>query len=193
MANTSRRPHDAQASRQALLDAAAELFQDRGYDGATIREIGERAGVDPALIARYFDGKEGLYLAALADERGTPPAHTIGSGDFVEFTRILFDYWDERGLSPAVRTLIAPSPTVEVAEQVRSIFDRAILDPLSERLAARGVSQPRRRAALLLAAMAGVEMLRLNGVLPEVSEATTQELLDLLEPMAAALQVAAPE
>jgi len=42
-----RRRHDAQASRQALLDAATELFDDRGYDATTVREIGERAAVDP--------------------------------------------------------------------------------------------------------------------------------------------------
>jgi AcrR family transcriptional regulator len=187
MSSATRRPHDAQASRQALLDAAAALFQERGYDGATIREIGERAGVDPALIARYFDGKEGLYLAALADERYTPP-HAVGSGDLVELTRTLFDHWDDRGPSPAMRALISPATTPEVAEQVRTIFGRALIEPLSERLAARGLPEPRRRAALLLAAMAGVQMARQNGVLPEIFDASTAELLDLLEPMADALQ-----
>src|ERR1700709_461434 len=62
----ARRPHDAEASRRALLDAAREVFDEVGYDRATTREIGERAGVDPALIARYFDSKEGLFTAAIA-------------------------------------------------------------------------------------------------------------------------------
>src|SRR6478672_4909072 len=71
----ARRPHDAQASRRALLAAASALFDERGYDAATIRDIGERAEVDPALIARYFGGKEGLYVATLAQEGGrTLPA-----------------------------------------------------------------------------------------------------------------------
>ena len=59
---------DAQASRRALLEAADALFDERGYDAATVRDIGERAGVDAALIARYFGGKEGLYLATLQQE-----------------------------------------------------------------------------------------------------------------------------
>src|SRR5260221_5104477 len=63
----ARRYHDAQASREALLGAARALFDERGYDRATTREIGERAAVDPALIARYFGGKEGLYLATIAE------------------------------------------------------------------------------------------------------------------------------
>jgi AcrR family transcriptional regulator len=57
----TRRRHDAQASREALLDAATALFEARGYQATTVRDIGERAAVDPALIARYFGGKEGLY------------------------------------------------------------------------------------------------------------------------------------
>ncbi|EFC79859.1 TetR/AcrR family transcriptional regulator [Parafrankia sp. EUN1f] len=63
--NTTRR-RDAARSRQALLAAAADLFAERGYAGTAIRSVGDRAGVDPALIARYFGGKEGLYQAVLA-------------------------------------------------------------------------------------------------------------------------------
>lgn len=182
------RTHDAAASRRALLQAAADLFQQRGYDRTTVREIGERAGVDPALIARYFNGKEGLYLAALADEDSGPPKAPIGSSDLVEVTRLLFEHWDDRGMSPAMRALISPESTPEARDQVRKILGSAIIDPVSESLERRGLSQPRRRAELLLAAMAGAELLRRNGVLPEMDGAPTDELLALLEPMADALQ-----
>jgi AcrR family transcriptional regulator len=188
MPNPTRRPHDAQASRRALLDAAAELFPTRGYGGTTIREIGERAGVDPALIARYFDGKEGLYLAALADERRTPPASKVGAGDLVEVTRMLFAHWEDHGPSPAMRALVGPEPTAEVRDQVRKILGPALLEPLAQRMAERGLSDPDRRAQLLLGALAGVQMLRQNGVLPSVADASNEELLELLEPMVAALQ-----
>jgi AcrR family transcriptional regulator len=188
MPNAARRPHDAQASRRALLDAAAELFHERGYEGATVREIGDRAGVDPALIARYVDGKEGLYLAALADEQYAPPTAKVGDGDLVELTRKLIRHWDQRGGSPALRALVSAAPTAEVAEQVRAIFGRGLLEPLAERLAERGISEPRRRAELLLAALAGIQMLRQNAVLPDVGSATSDELLALLEPMVDALQ-----
>lgn len=182
------RPHDAAATRRALLDAAAELFQDRGYDRATVREIGEGAGVDPALIARYFDGKEGLYLAALADEQTGPPKAPIETGDLVEATRLLFEHWDERGMSPAMRALIGSPPNAVVRDQVRTILGAAITGPLTERLAERGLSQPERRAELLLAVMVGAELLRRNGVLPAMDGAPTDELLELLEPIADALQ-----
>jgi AcrR family transcriptional regulator len=188
MAPGPHRTHDAAATRRALLDAAAALFQERGYDGARVREIGERADVDPALIARYFGGKEGLYLAALADEETGPPRAAIESTDLVEVTRLLLEHWDERGMSPAMRALIGPAPNEEVRAQVRSILGAAIIEPVAQQLAAQGLSQPRRRAQLLLAMMAGAELLRRNGVLDEMADAPTDELLTLLEPMAAALQ-----
>jgi len=74
-----RRPHDADATRRDLLDAGAALFEERGYQGATLRDIGERAGVDPALVARYFGSKEGLYLASLSRD-GTPTTPTDARG-----------------------------------------------------------------------------------------------------------------
>ena len=77
-----RRRHDAKASRAALLRAAAALFDERGYDAATVRDIGERAAVDPALIARYFGGKEGLYLATLQHD-GRPSLPT-GPAELLE-------------------------------------------------------------------------------------------------------------
>jgi hypothetical protein len=44
------RSRDAAASKDALLQAARTLFGEQGLEGTTIREIGERAGVDAALI-----------------------------------------------------------------------------------------------------------------------------------------------
>jgi AcrR family transcriptional regulator len=46
------RSRNAGASKQALLQAAHELFGQQGFEGTTIRDIGDRAGVDHALIAR---------------------------------------------------------------------------------------------------------------------------------------------
>ncbi|WP_246170876.1 TetR family transcriptional regulator [Pseudonocardia hierapolitana] len=52
-------------TRAALLDAARVVFAERGYDGATVRAIAERAGVDPAMVNHWFGGKEPLFVAAL--------------------------------------------------------------------------------------------------------------------------------
>ena len=50
---------------RALVLAAQDLFGQRGFESTTIRDIGDRAGVDAALIARYFGSKADLYIAAV--------------------------------------------------------------------------------------------------------------------------------
>lgn len=56
---------DRNASEQKLIEAAEEAFSKHGFDGATTRDIANKAGVNLALIARYFEGKYGLLLAVL--------------------------------------------------------------------------------------------------------------------------------
>jgi AcrR family transcriptional regulator len=57
------RQRDAERSRQALLAAALDEFSLKGFAGARVAEIAERAGVNKQLINYYFGSKEGLYLA----------------------------------------------------------------------------------------------------------------------------------
>jgi AcrR family transcriptional regulator len=73
--NESRR-RDAAATRQALLAAATGLFAERGYDRTTVRDIATRAGVNQALLFRYFGSKEALFAEATADHslRDTEPS-----------------------------------------------------------------------------------------------------------------------
>jgi AcrR family transcriptional regulator len=52
---------DAERSRRLLLDAALEEFAAKGYAGARVQDIANRAGVNKQLISYYFGGKEGLY------------------------------------------------------------------------------------------------------------------------------------
>lgn len=65
------RRRDAERSRQALLDAALDEFAAKGFDGARVQEIADRAGVNKQLIAYYFGGKDGLYQEI---QRGWPAA-----------------------------------------------------------------------------------------------------------------------
>ena len=60
------RLRDAERTKRALLDAALTEFAAKGYDGARVNEIAERAGVNKQLISYYFGGKEGLYDTIVA-------------------------------------------------------------------------------------------------------------------------------
>jgi AcrR family transcriptional regulator len=55
-------------TQRAIIDAAMELFAERGYQGTGLMAIGERAGVTHAAVLYHFGSSEGLLLAVL-DER----------------------------------------------------------------------------------------------------------------------------
>ena len=63
-ASKPKRTRDPDAKRAAILEAAQAAFAERGFAGATIRDIAKRAGVTHGLVIRHFDTKESLFLAA---------------------------------------------------------------------------------------------------------------------------------
>jgi AcrR family transcriptional regulator len=58
--NSTRRLEQAELTRQRVLDAAAALFEQRGYDGASIAAIAERAGVSEETVYARFRNKRTL-------------------------------------------------------------------------------------------------------------------------------------
>ncbi|WP_431958436.1 TetR/AcrR family transcriptional regulator [Nocardia lijiangensis] len=52
-----------------MLDAALDVFAEKGIDGASVKDVAAAAGVTPGLLYHYFAGKEAL-VTALLRERG---------------------------------------------------------------------------------------------------------------------------
>lgn len=59
---TGRRPGPS-TTREAILTAARKSFERVGYTATSIRAIAREAGVDPALIRKFFGDKQRLFLA----------------------------------------------------------------------------------------------------------------------------------
>ncbi|GHO97112.1 TetR family transcriptional regulator [Reticulibacter mediterranei] len=59
------RVHDAEGAREAILNAAEEVFAEHGFDGARIDVIAEIAGYNKSLIFHYFKDKLELYAQVL--------------------------------------------------------------------------------------------------------------------------------
>jgi AcrR family transcriptional regulator len=58
-------PARGDATREALVEAAVEIFGRDGFAATGTRAVAEAAGVNQAMIAYHFGGKAGLYLAAI--------------------------------------------------------------------------------------------------------------------------------
>ena len=63
--NLPTKKRDSQKSRQDLIDAAIEVFAQRGPEAATIDDICSKAGLNKRMLYHYFGSKELLYQEAL--------------------------------------------------------------------------------------------------------------------------------
>src|SRR4051812_50074845 len=62
---SGRRPGPT-TTRDAIAEAARRQFAELGYDRATVRGIASEAGVDAALVMRFYGSKESLFREVMA-------------------------------------------------------------------------------------------------------------------------------
>lgn len=71
--------------RRRLLTAAVELFTEKGFTGATMREISTRAGYSPGTIYNYFSTKDGIFYAYFEETQEELFRLTAAMPDFHDF------------------------------------------------------------------------------------------------------------
>jgi len=116
---TGRRP-GSEDTRAAVLEAARERFAERGFEGASVRAIAARAGVDAALVHHYFGTKQQLFLAASAFPPGAlealPGIIDGGSPGLGErIVRYVVELWDRPDVRPLLLGIVRSAATDEVA------------------------------------------------------------------------------
>jgi AcrR family transcriptional regulator len=163
MARTGRRPGRS-GSDQAILAAARAAFTERGFAGATVREIAAAAGVDPALVHHYFGTKEALFAAALqlpADPAVFVPALLAPGVDGLgeRLLRALLQIWEDAGganstLIALVRGAVSHERS---AAMLREFVSTAVLGRLA---AALDTEDAALRAALVGSQVVGLAMAR---------------------------------
>jgi AcrR family transcriptional regulator len=173
------RSRDSVASKQALLQAAQELFGQRGFERTTMREIGERAGVDAALIARYFGSKAELYIAAVVAE-DTAASGPGAYGGLAETADTLLTRSDDRGPGPIIQALIRSDTRQEIRVAARERMTRRLVDPLVDEMTAQNLDHPRLRAEVVVSALYGISLGRSLGWFEEIRSVPKDELVALI-------------
>ncbi|MBV9162677.1 MAG: TetR family transcriptional regulator [Pseudonocardiales bacterium] len=149
-------------TRAALLDAARIEFTERGFDGATVRAIAQRAGVDPAMVNHWFGGKDGLFVAAM--EIPVSPeeiVHRVLDGDpersAERILRTFLSVWDTDGGGALAALMRSVATHEEAARMMRELIGRVIFGRVVSAVAP---DQLELRAALCGTQIAGLAMVR---------------------------------
>lgn len=103
-------PADREAiedTRERLIRAAAQLFAEKGYEGASVKELAHEAGVNVSLVSYHFGGKEGLFKACL-------------------------EQFGKQGLGIAERILTPPNSPEELQIRLRLFVEEAYRIQLSQ-------------------------------------------------------------
>jgi AcrR family transcriptional regulator len=168
----SLREQRRQRTREAIVDAAAELFTERGFDHVSVMEIAQRAGVVEKTVFNHFPVKEGLVFeadppmrAALLDAvRRRPAGESVAAaaGNFVV---------------AAMSQLGSPAAAEGVAEMARVIRgsrtlqgrEREILGTLTDTLAEQITLETRAAAGELEPWLAANAVLGLYSTLLELA------------------------
>ena len=117
------------ATRAAILEAAKKIFAAKGFDAATVRDICTEAGVNIALVSRYFGSKSGLYAEvcrSLLDGLAAPLAHLdVGISTAEDWRRNVRE-WIEHALRLV-------SATRSPAKEIAGVFRQEMFNPSSMR------------------------------------------------------------
>jgi AcrR family transcriptional regulator len=150
-------------TRAALIAAARETFVEKGYDGATVRAIAARAGVDAAMVNHWFGGKEGLFAQAVLQLPFDPgeilkrlldgPVESAGE----RIIRTFVTVWDATGGGTFAALIRSVTSQQEVANALRSFFVNAIFKNLLTEI---GAEQRELRATLCATQMVGLGIVR---------------------------------
>ncbi len=175
------RQRDASRTKRALLEAAVELFGRHGYERTTLREIGEQAGVDAALIARYFGNKASIYIACLeAEEPARDADH--GSNQLRQgLVERVIDRATRFGPTPVLQAIVVPTDDPHVGLAARTVVARRTVGPLRDRIAAGGLDRAELRAEIAVAALTGIALARSAGTLAVLGTASTSDVIEITE------------
>jgi AcrR family transcriptional regulator len=75
----ARTPKVVEDRREQIIEAAVQVFAQKGYGRATNKDIASAAGITPGLIYHYFDGKEALLKAIIEARSPVQDVHRLPS------------------------------------------------------------------------------------------------------------------
>jgi TetR/AcrR family transcriptional regulator, regulator of cefoperazone and chloramphenicol sensitivity len=113
-------------AKQRLIEAGLEIFGAYNLEGATTRQLAQRAGVNQAAIPYYFGGKEGLYLAVIRYMLQHKGAQVLPVADRIRRKITGRQLAPEEALA-LIRTLFSTIVSVLLQDQATTTWARIIV------------------------------------------------------------------
>jgi AcrR family transcriptional regulator len=174
-----RRPGNAD-TRGEIVEAAKRVFAAKGYEAASLRGVAREAGVDPALVHHYFDGKASLFVAAMAipfdprhvREHAATPEYS-GARTIERFLTM----WDRaEGTGSSFSSCTAAMATSrQVADSIREFVNERVWSQRHP-IEGEGEAQTRKRTAMVSSQLMGLAFTRYILRVPPISTATPKQI-----------------
>jgi len=180
---SGRRPGPTQ-TREAIAAAARDQFAELGYDRATIRTIAKAAGVDPALVMRFYGSKEDLFRAVMT----LPPEVSEAIARLAEGPR---ETLGRRLAEIVVASMESPSTRSILLGRIRSaashpgaaaLVRENVTHDLGRLAAAVTDDRPEVRAVLVGAHVVGIALARYVVLVEPLASLPGPEVVDYLAP-----------
>ncbi|HEY7810799.1 MAG TPA: TetR family transcriptional regulator [Allosphingosinicella sp.] len=157
----SPRVKNAAATREAMLASAGRRFLQESYENVGLRDIAGDAGVDVALVSRYFGSKEGLFREVLRGSKGEwldagVTRETLPAWLTCLATRVHRQEDDRQDLERLLLILRSAS-SPKAARIVHDSFRENVLTPVANLIDG---EDPEMRASLALSLLIGSTILR---------------------------------
>lgn len=175
-----RRPR-GENTRQTILASARELFLAQGYDRVSLRAVARHAGVDPALVHHYFDGKPDLFVASLTAADVSPLQALVGlrsvdpehRGEHV--VRTFLEVWDRPETHGAFMNLMQVAMNPD--DGIRP-FREFVIAEIFSRLPVPGTGSAdvNLRGQLVASQLLGMAVARYVVRLPDIAAASHDQL-----------------
>jgi AcrR family transcriptional regulator len=180
------RPRRGESDAQdRIIAAAVDEFGELGYDGATMRGIAARAGVDSALLHHYFGTKADLFAQTV----GAPmrpdvdlPALRAGPADMLgdRIVRYVLEAWERPGTRARGVTLLRSGIGNRLTTPLLAGFlQRELIGRIAARIDAPDAAL---RASLVASQIAGMLLARYVLQLPAMAAASVDEIVARVGP-----------
>jgi AcrR family transcriptional regulator len=153
-----KRSRNAEATKADILSAARTVFANSGYDNVGVRDIASKAGVNAALVIRYFGSKEELFEKAVTNAFSLNDLLNVKRDEVGKLLAYyILQKRDKEGSLEPLLALLRSSSSEQGSKLMRELLDEQFIRPMAKWL---GGKQAELRASLIASTMLGLALTR---------------------------------